>query len=420
MPLKIIAVHPESLAAKNGIMSGDLIISINDHAINDFLDLQFYGADELLRIKIKSFANEEREVVIRQDWETPLGLEPVPHRCRNCANKCIFCFIDQMRPDIRKSLYIKDDDFRLSFVYGNFITLTNLSQKDFTKIIEQQLSPLYVSVHTTNPSLHKKLMRYQRDFDILKSLEFLKRNGIELHTQIVLVPGWNDGKELEKTLSDLTSTQIDALSVGIVPVGLTRYRSSLTPIRRINSQQAKEILNVARLYPRTYCSDEIFLLAGEPLPKVEYYADFPQLENGIGMLRLLLENWEDNKARFINYLQQNHSNFVFLTGELAYETIKSISACINEELPRKTRVQKIINNFLGNTITVAGLLAAEDIFQQTNLLPNEIPVIPGNLLNTDGLTIDNIHLSAICRHYQKDVIIVQEEFENWERVKFPG
>ncbi|MCF7793546.1 MAG: DUF512 domain-containing protein [Candidatus Cloacimonetes bacterium] len=418
MPLKIQKVHPESLAKENHILANEMIISINGNSINDFLDLQYHSADEILHIEIEAKNGEKRLIEIHQDWQKPLGIEPAPHRCRNCANNCIFCFIDQMRPDIRKSLYVKDDDFRLSFVYGNFITLTNLSSQDFNKIIDQRISPLYISVHTTNPILHKKMMRYKHDFNINKQLEMLSQNGIELHTQIVVVPGWNDGFELENSLQDLSSEKINALSIGIVPVGLTKYRTSLTKINKMTAKEAKLILNLSSKFPHTYCSDEIFLLADKPIPQEEYYDDYPQLENGIGMLRLLLENWKSNRSEFINFIKRSNNKFVFITGELAFNTIDRISKDINNELPEKIRTKKIINNFLGNSVTVTGLLAAEDIVQQIDLQADEILVIPGNVINNDQLTIDNLHISIICKNFRRNLILIQEEFEYWKVIEY--
>ncbi len=193
--------------------------------------------------------------------------------------------------------------FALSFVYGNFITLTNLTQKDIERIIAQKLSPLYISVHTTNPILHKELMGYRIDFNILEQLNFLRKNGIELHTQIVIIPGLNDGNELINTLQDLTS--MDVLSVGIVPVGLTKFRNSLQKIQTVNSKLAKQIIKISRIFPKTYCSDEIYILANQQIPPEDFYDNYPQLENGIGMIRLLLENWKKNKKRFINEIRKN-------------------------------------------------------------------------------------------------------------------
>jgi putative radical SAM enzyme (TIGR03279 family) len=414
MPLKIEEIQPNSLAVRTGLKSGDVILTINDHEINDFLDLQYHSSDDVLQISLQTEDNKKRLIYLEQDWQTPLGIEPAAHKCRTCANDCIFCFVDQMRPDFRETLYIKDDDYRLSFVYGNFITLTNLSNKDFERIIEQKLSPLYISVHTTNHVLHKKMLRYKHDFDIQKRLIELSNSGIELHTQIVIVPGWNDGTELTNTLNDLTSPSIEALSVGIVPVGLTKFRKSLNSIQPLNKTQAQQLLEASQDYPHTYCSDEIYLLADQPVPPEEFYDEYPQLENGIGMIRLLWKNWHRNKNKFIKKIKKLPRNLVLITGVLAAPEIQKISNEINNSLPAKTRIAAVKNDFFGDTVTVTGLLSANDIFSQVQLLPNEIPVLCNCIFNEDGLTLDNIDLDGFRNNFNETIMLIDEEFTEWQ------
>jgi len=367
MPIAIKDIIDGSLADNSKLSIHDRIISINGNEINDFLDLQFYTADDILKIIYLDNSGIEHSLEIRQDWETPFGVIFQEPKCRTCANDCIFCFVDQMPNNLRKTLYIKDDDYRFSFVFGNFITLTNLSDKDISRMIEQKLNPLYISVHTTNPVLHKKMLRYKHNFNIIEKLRFLSKNGIEFHTQIVIIPGWNDGKELEHTLIDLTSPEINSLSVGIVPVGLSKFRNSLTPLFPVNSKQAVQILRVSSEFPRTYCSDEIYLLANEKIPPEDFYDDYPQLENGIGMIRLLLENWKINKNDFVFDIQTKSEIIVFITGKLAYSTISGISDEINQLHPQKTRTIEVINHAFGENVTVAGLLNASDILDQVKL-----------------------------------------------------
>ncbi len=210
MPITVNDIIKGSLADNSKLNIHDRIISINGNEINDFLDLQFYTADEILEIIYLDISGNEHKLEIIQNWETPVGIIPREHKCRTCANDCIFCFVDQMPDNLRNTLYIKDDDYRFSFVFGNFITLTNLSDKDISRMIEQKLNPIYISVHTTNPILHKKMLRYKHDFNIMEKLEFLSKNGIEFHTQIVVIPGWNDGEELERTLIDLASPALNS------------------------------------------------------------------------------------------------------------------------------------------------------------------------------------------------------------------
>ena len=414
MPLKIISIEPGSLAAKSGLKEDDTILSINDKPIDDFLDFQYHSSDEKLIFSVRSNDKEKKYVVV-QDFISPLGIETEQLNCRNCINKCIFCFIDQMRPDIRKSLYVKDDDYRFSFIYGNFITLTNLTDKQLHKIADQKISPLYISVHTTNAVLHKNMLRYTRNFDIKKTLEYLCSNEIELHTQIVVIPGVNDGIELEKSMQDLTSNAINVQSVGLVPVGITKFRNDLTSIRRVNKADALEILKIAEKYKNTYCSDEIFLTAEVEVPEESYYDDYSQLENGIGMIRLLLNNWQDVKQEFIEYLKTLKENVVFITGTLFYPYMQKIAKEINETLPGKTRTVAINNDFLGNTVTVAGLIAAGDILSQVNFAENEIPSVSSNLFSFEDLTIDNITKSDyIAKLPNRKLLVINEEFAEWE------
>jgi len=416
MPLKIKSVKKESLAAEIGLQVGDTILKINGQVIEDFLDFQFYSSDDYLNLQIRDRHGNIKNITLQKDWETELGIEIQEHRCRTCINNCIFCFIEQMHPNLRKSLYLKDGDYRFSFVFGNFITLTNLTEHDYQKIFAKKLSPLYISVHTTNPVLHKKMLRYKIDFNIMEKLFYLSENGIEFHTQIVVVPDWNDGTELEKSLADLSQKNLNVLSVGVVPVGLTKFRKNLLNIDRINSEQAKEILRLTQKYSGTYCSDEIYLLAEEKIPAAEFYHDYPQLENGIGMIRLLLENWKENKEDFIAELRDILEKIVFVTATLASKYIGKISAEINRILPHKTRTVTIENNFFGKEVTVGGLLTATDILAQINLQEDEIAAVSSNIFNLDDFTLDNVHKNDLKKKLNGKLLIIDEEFGDWKLI----
>lgn len=417
MPILVKEITENSHAAKAGLSINDKIISINENEINDFLDLQFHTADEVLIIVYRDVTGTEKKITIHQDWEKELGIIPQEHKCRTCANKCIFCFVDQMPKDLRNTLYIKDDDFRFSFVFGNFITLTNLSDKDINRLIDQGLSPLYISVHTTDPQLHKEMLRYKHDFNILKKLSYLSDNGIQFHTQIVLIPGWNDGIELERTLTDLTSDKLNTISIGIVPVGLTKFRNRLPELSPVKKEQAIETLKTAGKFPYTYCSDEIFLTAEKEIPPEEYYDGYPQLENGIGMIRMLKENWKMNRNEFIAEITKIDKSLVFVTAELAYSTIKEISEEINLQLPARSKAVKVINNAFGKTVTVAGLLTAHDIIDQVKINENEVLVLSSNIFNEDGLTIDNLSKIELLNQFGNLMLIIDEEFSNWEFIR---
>jgi len=412
MSLKIQAITNDSIASNMMLKSGDIIISINGHPINDFIDLQFYGAEEELEILV-SQTTGLKKINLTQDWTRSLGIEPVIHKCTECINNCIFCFVDQIEPGLRKSLYIKDDDYRLSFIYGNFITLTNITSRQMKRIYQQKLSPLYVSVHTTNPQLHKLIMRYPIEFNIYEKLQEIVQHKIKLHTQIVVIPEWNDKAELKRTLNELNKLGDGICSIGIVPVGLTRYREFLTPLRTVTSAEAEEIIHTAAKFKRTYCADELFILAEQAIPEADYYDDYPQLENGIGMLRLLLENWKINRKKILNYLRTLKENLVFITGSSAYPVINKISAEINRSLADKTRTVKVINNVFGSTVTVTGLLTAKDIKEQVRLESNEILTVSSNLFNDDLLTLDNFSQLDFKNHYNNKLFIIDEEFADW-------
>src|SRR5690554_6532106 len=226
MSVKIKKVDLSSFAAEIGLQDGDIILKINDSNIADFLDISYYGSEEKLEIEV---LRDEKKLIVsgEKDSDESLGLELEAHSCRECVNNCVFCFIDQMPKGLRETLYIKDDDYAYSFIFGNYITLTNLSQTIIDKIISMRITPLYISVHTTNPILRKQMMRYKQDFDVLDVLKKLASGGIEYHTQLVLIPSINDGDELEKSLQDLTSSELATVGIGVVPVGLTKHREGL-------------------------------------------------------------------------------------------------------------------------------------------------------------------------------------------------
>ena len=419
MSLKISAVQPRSLAHKVGIRKGDTIISINSMPINDFFDLEYYSNDYQLDFELLDTEGEPKFITIERVNGKTLGIEPEPHNVRICRNHCIFCFVDQMPPKMRHSLYVKDDDYLFSYVFGNYITLNNLESMDINRIVNQHISPLYVSVHTTNPALRQKMMRYKENYDIVKTLMELSQKGIEFHLQIVAVPGYNCGEELEKTLDTLLNESIAALSIGIVPVGLTGFREHLTPLAPFNSDLALETLKIIDRYreksPIIYGADELFLLTETPIPEADYYGDFPQLENGIGMLRLTLMNYEKKRKSFIKELDKAGGNFLLLTSTLANTVLQEIADDLNNHLKQaKVKVQPIRNNFFGGYVGVSGLLTASDILSQVQPLPQESIIIPENLFNTDGLTLDDVSQLELHDKLQVPILIVDPYFEDWE------
>lgn len=421
MPLTIQDVLPRSLAAKNGIKPGDKLLSINGHDIRDFIDLQFYGSDVRLDCELETADGTRRSIGITRRDKTALGIEPESYRFDSCVNNCVFCFIDQMPPTLRETLYMKDDDYLYSFVFGNYISLTNLSDADFERILEQRLTPLYVSIHATNPDLRQKLMRYPMQFDLMQKLRKLSAAGIQLHCQLVLVPGWNDGDELKRSLSDLLSPELEVLSIGIVPVGLTRYRNKLTSLRTFTKAEAQQIIRLAGSARQNfgtdiiYCADELFILADTHIPEADYYNDYPQIENGIGMVRLMLENWKDKRRTFLKELKKKNKPLLMVSGVSAAEYVDSIAAEITKKADCcPASVQPVVNEFMGKSVTVSGLLTFADIKAQVFPGLDEIVALPANIFNHDGITLDGFSQLEIKEYWQRDILIIDPLFDDWE------
>jgi putative radical SAM enzyme (TIGR03279 family) len=368
---KVASVRSGSPAEAAGLRSGDTILSINGHALRDVIDYRFYGADEELEILAKRDTGEPLALRIERDYDQDLGVDfttPTFDGIRRCSNHCDFCFIQQMPPGLRKSLYVKDDDYRHSFLFGNFVTLTNLDEEDWTRIAEQRLSPLYVSVHATEPQLRARILGVPTTVDIVAQIQRLGSLGIEVHTQIVVTPGLNDGESLEQTVHDLAALHATVASIALVPVGITRYHSC--GLRPLTPQEARAIVMhvepLHRMYRRrwevglVYPSDEFYLMAGLRLPSARAYDGFPQLANGVGLTRQLLEDWRQAKRRGWQS-QWAYDKVTLVCGTLIAPTMRTLASEL-EELARATvNVVSIPNHFFGPTVTVSGLLVAEDV-----------------------------------------------------------
>ena len=368
--LLITDVEKGSIGDRAGLKPSQYILSINGERVDDALDFRFHTADEILEIEIRE-GEEIFRVYVEKDIDQDLGVQVKDFVIRRCQNNCIFCFMDQLPGDARKSLFVKDDDYRMSFLYGNFITLTNLVENDFKKIERLRLSPLYISVHTTNPSLRESIMRNKNAGKIKEQMMRLISSGIKLHTQIVLLPGINDGEEYLSTVEDLASMYPGVLSIGVVPVGLTAHREGLPLIISPDSDWAKEIIHISKPYQEKfreqfgitflYLADEFYILADEEIPKREFYDDFPQIENGIGMVRRFLDGLE--------YMEvpQMSGRTILVTGVLAEPFAKKL-----EEKFKKTRQRAetvvVKNRYLGSSVTVAGLLPGWDILAMVSRL----------------------------------------------------
>lgn len=419
MAVLISSVLPRSTASKYGIKAGESVVSINGNEVRDFLDLQFYSGDLRLQMEIRDNSGKSRILEIERENAKPLGIDPVSYQCRECQNKCVFCFIDQMPKRMRDSLYLKDDDYIFSFVFGNYISLTNLSEADIKRIIDQRISPLYISVHSTDPALRKLMMGYKRELDVMRILRRFSEAGIDMHLQIVSVPLWNDGAELRRSLNDLCAPGLNVLSIGIVPVGLTKFRKNLPILQAYNKRLASDTLELISefhgLHHYVFAADEFFVLADVEIPPSAYYQDYPQLENGIGMLRMLKDNYQSKKRSFLKELRKKGGNFIMPCSGSAFASIREIALNLNKNLEQQTvRVLPIRNNFFGTKVTVAGLLTFRDIISQVDLGADETVILPSSIFNYSGRTLDGFGINDFKLLWNKDILIVDQYFEDWD------
>jgi len=421
MAILIQNVLPRSLAAKNDIKGGEKLLSVNGQAVNDFLDLEFYTSDYEFELEIMSTEGISRKVKIQREEKSFLGIEPEPYKIRYCENACIFCFIDQMPPELRPTLYIKDDDYLYSYVFGNYITLTNLDETDYARIIKQRITPLYVSLHTTDNALRQKIMRPSKQVDALSVLKNLSRHGIGFHIQIVCIPGINDGEALKQTLKDLHDPEINCLSIGIVPVGLTKYRKNLDEIMPYNRQTATAILalieEARKEYNSTiiYPADEFYILAERDIPDEDFYADYPQLENGIGMLRLTIQTYKQKKRGLLKELRKKPVNYLMISSVCAQNVITRIAEDLNKRLENQfIRVQVIRNDFFGPDISVCGLITYSDLWQQLTPQAGETIILPASIFNNEGETLDGKDHLTFQETWKNPILLIDQFFEDWD------
>ena len=376
MSTVITSVDPGSPAEKAHIVPGEQLLTINGHRITDVLDYRFYGYDSSVRLELRRTDGTTRTVRLRKPEGRDLGLNFETYlmdRARSCANNCIFCFVDQMPPGLRETLYFKDDDARLSFLMGNYITLTNMSERSIQRIIDLRISPINVSVHTTDPALRAMMLGNPRAGDSIGTMRRLAENGIHMNCQIVACPGINDGPALQSTMEDLLSMHPGVSSVAIVPVGLTRYRDGLYPLERYNAVTAAALIDLVESFARVcrerlgtslfWCSDEFYLLAGRDLPDEDFYESFAQLENGVGMLRLLES--EFTAALRLMDEAQSASPFTIATGLDAAPMLSHLLQLARAQFPDlQGQVIPVVNRFFGEQIVVSGLITGQDLIAQ--------------------------------------------------------
>ncbi len=432
MEHKIITVQQGSIAQELEIEPGDSLLSINGKEIKDVFDYQYYCNEEYLTVLIRKVCGEEWELEIEKEYEEDLGLgfgEGLMDNYRSCKNQCIFCFIDQMPPGMRDTLYFKDDDARLSFLQGNYITLTNLSKQDLDRIISYHMSPVNISVHTTNPNLRCKMLHNRfAGMEALDKIKRLYQGQIEMNSQIVLCLGINDGKELDRSIWDLSRFFPYMKSLSIVPVGLTKYREGLTKLKKFEKEDARNVLKQIENWQEKFlkelgtrfvhASDEWFLIAQVPIPTKEYYEGYGQIENGVGMIR----SFEDEvdlalkKYKELGYLPKEKKSLISLaTGVLAAPILEKQMEKIARYIHGLSfHVYMIENEFFGKDITVAGLLTGQDIIKQlTGKQLGKALLLPDVLLRSgEQILLDDLTIQDLEKALQIPIRIVQSDGES--------
>ena len=411
----IVKVLKNSIAEELEIEPGDELLTVNNSTIKDYIDYKYQISDELIYFEIKKKDGEIWELEIEKEYDEDIGIvfeNPLMDNIKVCSNKCIFCFIDQMPKGMRKTLYLKDDDTRLSFLYGNFITLTNLSHDEIDRIIKYRISPIKVSVHTTDSELRKYMMGNDKDIDILVYLKKLIDAHITVDCQIVLVRDVNDKEQLTKTITDLSTLHPGLRSVAVVPVGLTKHREKLTPLKPFDKESATDVVKqVTKLQKNLlkslgtrfiFIADEFYIQSGYDFPYYEDYEDFDQLENGIGMCRLFKTQVEE-AVKNIKYKNILNDEITFVTGAAAYELMVEISDIIMQKINVKVNIVKIINNYFGDRITVSGLTTGKDIIEQLKGKNYKNLILPRNMINDNLVMLDDMVIEDLERELNTKV-----------------
>ena len=417
----ISAVRKNSLAEAAGIVAGDKLVAVDGVQVKDIIELSFYTSDYEVELELENAQGQRRQVHIDKYPDEDLGLEfeaAVFDKVSTCYNNCIFCFVDQMIPGMRKGLYVRDDDYRLSFLYGNFITLTNLKEEDFQRIIQTHMTPLYVSVHATDPKVRCEMMHNRFAGELMDKLERLFAAGIEVHTQIVCCPGYNDGEILSKSFQDLYARHPHVLTMAVVPVGITKHREGLHPLRTFTKEEAAALIDQVTPWQRQcreetgktfiYLGDEFYLLAGRDVPTAEWYDGFPQLENGIGLTRSFVDEWQATLPSLSSY--QAASPAVIPVGESAFTVLQPLLYALNKQFNTAHSFVPVPNQFFGGKVNVTGLLTASDILRTCKESGKRL-ILPAVVLNNDKLFLDDTALEQFRKEYPGKVDIAKDAKE---------
>ncbi|HHW30402.1 MAG TPA: DUF512 domain-containing protein [Clostridiaceae bacterium] len=424
-------VLPGSIAEESGIEAGDIVVSVNGVKIEDVFDYRFLITNENIVLEVLKKHGEIWEIEIEKDEYEDLGIEfnnSLMDELKHCRNKCIFCFIDQLPKGMRDTLYFKDDDFRMSFLMGNYVTLTNIGEHEINKIIKYKLSPINISVHTTNPELRIYMLNNRFAGNILEKIRKLIEGGITINCQIVLCRDINDGKELDRTIQDLTQLCPGINSISVVPVGITKYRQNLFELKPFDRDSSEKVIEQISKWQKkllnkyssraVYLADEFYIMAGKDIPGYDEYEDFPQIENGVGLIALM--DFEV-KQYFENILQNNNDKMIsrhvsIATGVSAYEYIKKWADLIAGAIKGlKVDVYKIINRFFGENVTVAGLITGQDLFDQLKdkVLGEELLITKSMLKSGEEVFLDDYTLDMLRSKLNTKIISVDNKGEDF-------
>ena len=400
-----------SIAEEAGIEKGDALVSISGEKVKDIFDYRFLIADESLLLEIQKQDGELWEIEIEKDEYEDLGIEfenSMLDDAKSCTNQCIFCFIDQLPKGMRQTLYFKDDDSRLSFLMGNYITLTNMREEDIDRIIKYKMSPINVSIHTTNPDLRVFMLKNKFAGKVMPKVKRLVDSGITVNCQIVLCLGINDGKELDRTISEMSELYPGIGSISIVPVGITKYRSGLEPLIPFNRNASLEVIRQVEKWQKAfldkvgsrmiYLADEFYIMAGQKIPEYEEYEDFPQIENGVGLIAQLKHEFDEFLSNLKPFTRAQNREVSIATSVSAYEYIREMALAVENKVEKlKVNIYEIKNHFFGENVTVAGLLTGSDLVAQLKEkdLGHELLISRSMLKMDEDILLDDYNIRML-------------------------
>ena len=416
MPAIISGVTEGSIAPELEINEGDELLSIDSFTTQDMIDYSYLCKNEIITVEIKKKNGEIEEIELEKDYDEDLGIifeSAVFDKVKPCLNNCIFCFVAQQPKGLRETLYIKDDDYRLSYLQGTYITTTNLTDKDKERISSLHLGPFYISVHTTNPELRIKMLKNPKAGKIMEHLKWFQEQEIPFHTQIVLCPGYNDGEELERTLKDLSNLGDVVLSIAIVPVGITQFRD--TPLKIVDKDIANKTIEIAESYPKACCSDEFFLLAEKEIPPTSYYGNFSQLDDGVGSLRTLIDDFKTFK---LPKKLKKPLKICFACSKAAEIAFNYIGENLNKIDNLEVIIQPVKSTYWGKNITVAGLITSQDLINAIKDIEADYIIVPSIMLKPySDLFLDGISMKEVINKTNKNFFITENNYSISETIE---